>query len=521
MVAVIFAVLYAVFICAAMIILIGWSRKDGKDRKQEKSKYRRWKIPFIYVPTFLAAMFILNIWKMGLLRAIEWLIAFGFSFALTISLYYLLMNFFLKGLRRFWDARTCAILWFVPTFLVTVSGGFPIFTPKWVICLKTTVLWIVAVIWFAGFVAVWIWKLREDHVFRREIMEDASVITDPEILAIWHEELKKAGADANVKYVDPTEKAPMFTLHKKIWGWMQPVENHGKVPSQSDNSLMRSPHVKTPLTIHASGIILDVRIILPEKDYSREDLALILRHELVHILRDDRDKKRLLVFCKALCWFDPLMWIAMRRSAEDLELSCDEAVLMDEDEQTRRKYAELILRTAGDERGFTTCLSASAESLRYRLKSIVKPRNRKNGMWLMVPLLFLLYLGYGQVALGFDTTTGAQVVFANEDLAEYEIATVHLSGEGEGYYECISPDAMNHYLSGLTVSSLGGNYRAVGDLEMIVVYNGPEGSFGVSVCGRFIEIIPMYEGTELDEDYNERYYLHDDLDWDYIRSLLN
>lgn len=32
---------------------------------------------------------------------------------------------------------------------------------------------------------------------------------------------------------------------------------------------------------------------------------------------------KLLTFCTAICWFCPLMWIAKRRSAEDLELSCD------------------------------------------------------------------------------------------------------------------------------------------------------------------------------------------------------
>ena len=31
-------------------------------------------------------------------------------------------------------------------------------------------------------------------------------------------------------------------------------------------------------------------------------------------------------FCTALCWFNPFLWIAMRKSAEDLELSCDELI---------------------------------------------------------------------------------------------------------------------------------------------------------------------------------------------------
>ena len=43
------------------------------------------------------------------------------------------------------------------------------------------------------------------------------------------------------------------------------------------------------------------------------------------------------------------------------------------------RYSELILSTAGDERGFTTCLSASAKSLRYRLSRVMRPQKRLPG----------------------------------------------------------------------------------------------------------------------------------------------
>lgn len=524
---VIVSALYAVSMCGMLILGLGLFRKDrGKDNTGE-SKYRQWKVPFVYVPGFLISMFLFNIWKMGWLRAIEWLTAFGFSFALTISLYYLLLNFCLKVFRRFWNAKTCTVFWFVPTFLAALIGGWPLPAPKWVICLKPTVLWIAAAIWFAGFTAVWIWKLREDRVFRREIMTGATVVTDQRIWEILYEEMEKAGMEPEYtppKHKKDNDKAPLYKIGKKLWYWMSPPEapRNIKWTYQPYDFLIRSPRVNTPMTIGGSGILpsmYDLKIILPEKEYSREDMKLILRHELVHILREDSRKKRLLVFCKALCWFNPLMWIAMRRSAEDMELSCDEAVLTGEDEQTRRRYADLILRTAGDERGFTACLSVSAESLRYRMKSIVKNQKRKNGIWLIAPLLFLLYLCYGQVALGFGRTTGAQAIFADADPAVYEITEVRIDDEEE--YKCASAEALTQYLSGMSVSRLGGNFRPTGELAMTVVCDGPKGSFEVWLCGRFLEIIPMYEGAESDAAYYERYYLHADLDWDYIRSLLN
>ncbi len=98
--------------------------------------------------------------------------------------------------------------------------------------------------------------------------------------------------------------------------------------------------------------------------------------------------------------FNPFLWIAMKKSAEDLELSCDEAVLVHADADTRRRYAELILKTAGDSRGFTTCLSASAASLRYRLRQVVRPGRRHSGALLAGLFFFLLAAGCSLVTLG-------------------------------------------------------------------------------------------------------------------------
>ena len=75
------------------------------------------------------------------------------------------------------------------------------------------------------------------------------------------------------------------------------------------------------------------------------------------------------------------MWMAMERSAQDMELSCDETVLLEADDVTRRRYAGLLLATAGDSRGFTTCLSASASALRYRLRNVSIPSAAPAELW--------------------------------------------------------------------------------------------------------------------------------------------
>ena len=81
------------------------------------------------------------------------------------------------------------------------------------------------------------------------------------------------------------------------------------------------------------------RVVLPLRAYTPDELHLIFRHEMIHICRGDSVSKFFLTFCTALCWFNPLMWRAMRNSAEDMELSCDESVLQEADSATRRESA--------------------------------------------------------------------------------------------------------------------------------------------------------------------------------------
>lgn len=135
--------------------------------------------------------------------------------------------------------------------------------------------------------------------------------------------------------------------------------------------LLRSPEVGSPLSIGLSR--RSTRIVLPGRGYTGDELRLVLRHEIVHICHDDASTKLSLVSTAAMCWPNPLVWFAMRKSAEDIELCCDEAVTFAAGADERRRYAELILSSAGDERGFTSCLSAKANSLRYRLRNVMQP----------------------------------------------------------------------------------------------------------------------------------------------------
>ena len=170
---------------------------------------------------------------------------------------------------------------------------------------------ILGLVWAIGFATVLAWKIAVHLLFRREVLTDAYPVADRDILDLWEREMRL-------------------------------IERKKPIP------LLYSTRITSPMTVGKSHRA--IRTLLPERTYSAQELQMIFRHELRHVQRLDVDTKMFYAFCEAMCWFNPLVWIAMRKAAADLELSCDEMVLHGKDEQERRRYAELLLDSAGDDR---------------------------------------------------------------------------------------------------------------------------------------------------------------------------
>lgn len=290
-----------------------------------------------------------------------------FMIVLQMTLYYSILILLHPYLRRKIHSRTCAGLWIMPEVLcifVQTYESNPIYwdTSPIQLALPPAVVQIAWKVWMTGFWIFLLWKIIEHNRFAEKLELTGRKVTDPAVLDIWEQEQKSTG------------EFPLLQYTPRI-----------------------SPMLHTPLSI---GILKSNTILyLPEKEYSAEELKYIFRHEIIHIQRRDGTSKFFLVFCTALCWFNPIMWAAMARTAEDLELSCDDAVLCNVDQQARHQYAHLLLRTAGDARGFTTCLASTASVLRNRMKNVISPEEKVSGALIAAIAAFLLVSTFGFVSL--------------------------------------------------------------------------------------------------------------------------
>ena len=395
---------------------------------------------------------------------------------LHITLYYALLLPLMIPLRRRVSAAACAALWMLPNlYYIFFNAMFCLDRPLWLIRLPlghadgTRIL----AVWFVGAAAVLLWRIASHLRFRRAILRDS------------HDAPEEAQTLFDALLPEICNKKP-----GRLWSCRLTV----------------SPHVRVPLTV---GLFSWSAVVaLPDRSYTAEELSLILRHELIHVQRRDSAAKFFLTFCTAACWWNPLMWLAMRRCAADLELCCDELVLLDAGLDTRKRYASLILSEAGDERGFTTCLSSSAESLRYRLKSILEPGRRNSGGLIAGLVLFLGTVTFGVAALGTNARP------AGELLPRETIAAIDGCLQG-GWNSTEYEDrdgAFGSYLRTLTVCDLSGEYLNRGDADdpwvrfrwetdEAVVF-AELGEHWLTICG---------DGT---------YYLPDAPDWAYIERCL-
>ena len=447
--------------------------------ENERQKYLPY-IPGTLLPGFLIAITILATYFYGFSGAAKMTLSACFTIFLHISLYYLVLLLILPFLRKVISARACAMLWLVPNYLYVIHQSYmELPSPLIVITAKGNLTWILFAIWLAGFAAVLVWKIIEHLVFRHHVLRDARPITDPDVLSVW-----------NTIIEDSRFKRPKFKL-------------------------VTSPNVTTPLTIGLNR--RGTRVVLPEKKYSKEDLELILRHEIVHIGREDAWSKFFMVFCTAMCWFNPLMWIAMRKSADDMELSCDETVLLGADDVTRKQYAILLLDTAGDERGFTTCLSATANAMRYRLQNITKPVKRRSGALIVGAVFFILCMTSGYVALAYEGDSGAQLIYQCNDYSSYVIRSVSLKDdEFATNYEITDEEAFHSYLAGLTLYELTGNY-SFNDSERCFTYlmDTQGGTMAVLLYDKAVKTVWLHRDAQA-----EYYYVPEGIDWNYIETII-
>lgn len=134
-----------------------------------------------------------------------------------------------------------------------------------------------------------------------------------------------------------------------------------------EGNIWECDHLTTPFVL---GIVRP-RIYIPFH-LSAEEKPYILAHETYHIKRGDPIVRLLAFVLLTFYWINPFVWIAYFLIIRDMEMSCDEAVLLQLGTQIKKAYSNSLLTFATGRKQVTFSPLAFGESgTSGRIKNIL------------------------------------------------------------------------------------------------------------------------------------------------------
>ena len=123
-----------------------------------------------------------------------------------------------------------------------------------------------------------------------------------------------------------------------------------------------------------------------------QDVKNVLTHEVCHLKNKDHLWGVLRLFCCAIHWFNPLVWIAASMSRTDSELRCDDRVTGPMNESERKEYANVLVLAAARKSMpglgvMATGMTMTGKRLKNRLLTVLADRQTKR--WLTISFAVL------------------------------------------------------------------------------------------------------------------------------------
>lgn len=140
---------------------------------------------------------------------------------------------------------------------------------------------------------------------------------------------------------------------------------------KDSENLKENIYLSEKVTSPAVYGILSPKIVLPSS-YKDKDIGFILQHEKAHIRGLDNLWRMLAFLVVAVHWFNPFSWVFLKAFLSDLELSCDERVLVKLGADRSKEYASALLEC---KQGVTVFASAfGGARIRTRIENILSFR---------------------------------------------------------------------------------------------------------------------------------------------------
>lgn len=116
----------------------------------------------------------------------------------------------------------------------------------------------------------------------------------------------------------------------------------------------------------------------------------ILRHERAHIAHKDPLVRMLGSVALILHWWNPLVWYAIHKMNQDMEMFCDETVLAKATLAERKAYSNSLLQFAMKQSGLAVTISFGESNTELRIKNVLSKKRNSMIVGVLVSLVGIL-----------------------------------------------------------------------------------------------------------------------------------
>ena len=212
-------------------------------------------------------------------------------------------------------------------------------------------------------------------------------------------------------------------------GWQRMADD-----IRADIGLARDVHIvmMPGFVSPALNVSLRPTIIMPAEMCDEAQVALTLRHELMHLRRRDHIVCLMLMALRIVYWFNPIVWLAVKTIKMDMETACDSMVVKDMNTAERKRYAGTILQLyAGAQERYVLgmALGNTKKTAERRLRGVFM-RGRSSGKGRAVALMLAVVMLVACFTTACQPTPEEQIIIGKDQ--DEMLAAAQATPEAEG-----------------------------------------------------------------------------------------
>lgn len=299
-----------------------------------------------------------------------------------------------------------------------------------------------------------------------------------------------------------------ITFHQRIKYNAVLTDNSTYLASMQEQKLSLHITKDIPLLIYneiSSPLLLGYRnpcIILPNNDYTKDQINFILKHELTHYKHHDLYIKLLLIVSNSLHWFNPIVYLLVRQASLTMELYCDEDVTAKQTLSYREQYSLTLLKIMKEGNSHSPVLLSTgftnyAKQTKERFRHIMNTSTKKKGSILIILTICI-------VLIGSNLTTGQSKKSANADTIQ-ELQPEETPPDSSGIAKSTkdTETITNILILGLdTTGSKNSEHPARPDSILLLTLNKEKNTATFNTILRDILVdIPGYEKNKINNAY--------------------